>query len=111
MEQATLSFCMTSTEISIEHNNRTIPVPHSDISRQCDNYYWSGNKSLQTIFSELFSADVEEYNARQKRNDRKIDDYLGQLTEALEKENTRHEKFYKGMLRILRKGTTAENSG
>ena len=86
MEQATLSFCMTSTEIGIEHNNRTIPVPHSDISRQCDNYYWSGNKSLQTIFTELFSSDVEEYNARQKRKDRKIDDYLGQLTEALEKE-------------------------
>lgn len=39
MNQATLSFNMSATEISIEHNNRTIPVPHSDVARQRDNYY------------------------------------------------------------------------
>ena len=59
MTQATLSFNMSGTEISIEHNNRTIPVPHCDVLRECDNFYWSGNKSLQKIYTELFSSDVE----------------------------------------------------
>lgn len=46
MTQATLSFNMTGRKICIEHNNRKIPVPHSDVQRESDNYYWSGNKSL-----------------------------------------------------------------
>ena len=94
MTQATLSFHMTATEISIAHNNRTINVSHSDKARQKDNYYWPGNKSLQQAYEDLFSADVEEYNSRQKRKDRKINNYLSKITEAFEKE--------KGKLRKLR---------
>ena len=86
MTQATLSFNMSGTEISIEHNNRTIPVPHSDIFRQCDNYYWSGNKSLHQVYMELFADDVKRYNEKQKRNDRKIEDYLKKITNSFERE-------------------------
>ena len=68
MTQATLSFNMTGREICIEHNNRKIPVPHSDVLRESDNYYWSGNKSLEQTYSELFANDVAEFNSKQKRN-------------------------------------------
>lgn len=93
MTQATLSFHMTATEISIAHNNRTINVPHSDKDRQKDNYYWPGNKSLQQAYEDLFSADVEEYNSRQKRKDRKINNYLSKITEAFEREKEKLRKL------------------
>ena len=93
MTQATLSFNMSSSEISIAHNNRTIPVPHSDIERQGDNYYWSGNKSLEQAYTELFSADVQEYNAGQKRKDRKIENYLEKITDSFEREKEKLRKL------------------
>ena len=93
MTQATLSFNMSGTEISIEHNNRTIPVPHCDVLRECDNFYWSGNKSLQKIYTELFSSDVEEYNARQKRKDRRIENYLEKITDSFEREKAKIRKL------------------
>lgn len=86
MTEATLSFNMTATAVSIEHNNRTITVPHSDKTRQGDNYYWSGNKSLVEVYEDLFSDDVDEYNSRQKRKDRRIENYLAEISDAFEEE-------------------------
>ena len=93
MTQATLSFNMTGREICIEHNNRKIPVPHSDVLRESDNYYWSGNKSLEQTYSELFANDVAEYNSKQKRNDRKIGSYLEKITDNFEKEKEKISKL------------------
>lgn len=93
MTQATLSFNMSGTEISIEHNNRTIPVPHSDIDRQGDNFYWSGNKSLQRTYADLFADDIAEYNAKQKRKDRRIENYLEKITDSFEREKVKLRKL------------------
>ena len=93
MTQATLSFNMTGREICIEHNNRKIPVPHSDVQRESDNYYWSGNKSLEQTYSELFANDVAEYNSKQKRNDRKIGSYLQKIFDNFEREKEKIRKL------------------
>ena len=96
MTQATLSFNMTNREICLEHNNREIPVPHSDSSLMADNYFWSENKSLQEIYTKMFSADVEEYNAKQKRNDRKIrGTYLEKVIDGFEREKVKIDKLKK----------------
>ena len=93
MTQATLSFNMTNREICLEHNNRTIPVPHSDSSLMADNYFWSENKSLQEIYAKMFS--VEEYNARQKRKDRRIENYLEKVIDGFEREKVKIDKLKK----------------
>ena len=95
MTQATLSFNMTNREICLEHNNREIPVPHSDSSLMADNYFWSENKSLQEIYTKMFSADVEEYNARQKRKDRRIENYLEKVIDGFEREKVKIDKLKK----------------
>ena len=95
MTQATLSFNMTNREICLEHNNREIPVPHSDSSLMADNYFWSENKSLQEIYTKMFSADVEEYNARQKRKDRRIENYLEKVIDGFEREKAKIDKLKK----------------
>jgi len=95
MTQATLSFNMTNREICIEHNNREIPVPHSDSSLMADNFFWSENKSLQEIYTKMFSADVEEYNARQKRKDRRIENYLEKVIDGFEREKAKIDKLKK----------------
>ena len=95
MTQATLSFNMTNREICLEHNNREIPVPHSDSSLMADNYFWSENKSLQEIYTKMFSADVEEYNARQKRKDRRIENYLEKVIDGSEREKAKIDKLRK----------------
>ena len=95
MTQATLSFNMTNREICIEHNNREIPVPHSDSSLMADNFFWSENKSLQEIYAKMFSADVEEYNARQKRKDRRIENYLEKVIDGFEREKVKIDKLKK----------------
>lgn len=91
--EATLSFNMSGTEISIEHNNRTITVPHSDPSRKSENYYWSDNKSLEQTYADLFADDVAAYNAKQKRADRRIGSYLERITEGYEKEKIKLRKL------------------
>ena len=95
MTQATLSFNMTNREICIEHNNRTIPVPHSDSSLMADNFFWSENKSLQEIYTKMFSADVDEFNSRQKRKDRRIENYLEKVIDGFEREKAKIDKLKK----------------
>lgn len=93
MTQATLSFNMTSTEISLAHNNREITVPHSSPLFEHDNYYWVGNKSLQQTYTDLFNSDVEQFNSKQKRNDRKIGNYLEKVTNCFEREKDKIRKL------------------
>lgn len=95
MTQATLSFNMTNREICLEHNNREIPVPHSDSSRMADNYFWSENKSLSEIYTKMFSADVCEFNSRQKRKDRRIENYLEKVIDGFEREKVKIDKLKK----------------
>ncbi len=56
---------------SITHNNRTFIANNVDRNRIADNITFIA-KPIGEVYNELFGDAVERYNARQKRNDRKI---------------------------------------
>lgn len=56
---------------SITHNNRTFIANNIDKNRIADNIIFI-SKPVGEVYEELFGGAVERYNARQKRNDRKI---------------------------------------
>ncbi|MDE7138145.1 MAG: plasmid recombination protein [Ruminococcus sp.] len=56
---------------SITHNNRTFIANNVDKNRIADNITFV-SKPIGEVYEELFGGAVERYNARQKRNDRKI---------------------------------------
>lgn len=65
---------------NLRHNKRTQDYPTSNI----DESLTPLNRTLVDIpldqmYHELFDDAVEEYNAKQKRNDRKIDDYYHKI--------------------------------
>lgn len=60
---------------SINHNDRKFITKNVDKSRTQNNITLE-NKSLEEMYHEVFDGIVERYNSRQKRSDRKIDDYL-----------------------------------
>ena len=61
-------------EGSLSHNNRDFIAENIDRSRTANNIIYK-NINLKTVYIELFGAALERYNAKQKRNDRKIMDY------------------------------------
>ncbi|PGD91885.1 plasmid recombination enzyme [Bacillus pseudomycoides] len=64
----------------MKHNNRTISEKekernsHIDYSRSDENKYLV-QKDLKELYQEEFGEALEKYNAKQKRSDRKIEDY------------------------------------
>jgi len=56
---------------SITHNNRTFIANNVDINCIANNITFI-SKPIGEVYEELFGGAVERYNARQKRNDRKI---------------------------------------
>jgi len=76
------SFRTSGKSTSISHNNRDV-----DYYKKTDKYHqhiqWERTsenitlekKSIKEVYKELFDEDVEKYNSKQKRKDRKIDDY------------------------------------
>ena len=82
--KSTLSFRMS--ELHNEgHNLRTIYVPYVDTSKSKDNIYYV-NHTKEQAYEFLFADAVKEYNEKQKRKDRKIEDYLKKIISAEEKQ-------------------------
>lgn len=82
--KSTLSFRMS--ELHNEgHNLRTIYVPYVDTSKSKDNIYYV-NHTKEEAYEFLFAEAVKEYNEKQKRKDRRIEDYLQKLLTAEEKQ-------------------------
>jgi len=75
-----ISLKKATNKTNIKHNNRTMSEkekernPHIDESRSDENKYLV-QKDLKELYQEEFGGALEDYNAKQKRNDRKIDDY------------------------------------
>ena len=76
MGTKTISMCQGKGSLS--HNNRTFSAKNIDKSRTHDNITFT-KQSLKQAYNELFGEAVERYNAKQKRNDRKVDDYFKHL--------------------------------
>ena len=76
MCQKTISMCQGKGSLS--HNNRAFAAKNIDSSRTADNITFV-HQNLRDAYDILFSDAVERYNARQKRNDRRIPDYFQHL--------------------------------
>lgn len=76
-----VSLKKATNKTNIKHNNRTMRDKekernsHIDSERSHENKYLI-QKDLKELYQEEFSEALENYNAKQKRNDRKIDDYF-----------------------------------
>ncbi|PHE66703.1 plasmid recombination protein [Bacillus pseudomycoides] len=75
-----VSLKKATNKTNIKHNNRTISEKekernsHIDYSRSDENKYLV-QKDLKELYQEEFGEALEKYNAKQKRSDRKIEDY------------------------------------
>jgi len=63
---------------SLNHNNRNHVYGNVDPSKTENNIYYA-KESLEEAYHKCFGQALENYNAKQKRADRKIDDYYTHL--------------------------------
>ncbi|MCM1167472.1 MAG: plasmid recombination protein, partial [Ruminococcus sp.] len=85
---------------SISHNNRKFVAKNIDEKRVKDNVVLC-NVALKETYDDLFGAALTEYNAKQKRKDRRIENYLDHI------ENGKQEKpFYELIFQIGNKDDT-----
>lgn len=86
MLTATVSVHKATKTTSISHNNRALSPEtlkdkyhdHIDPSRTQNNVTFV-REDIHTAYEELFGEAVEQYNAKQKRSDRKIGDYYAKV--------------------------------
>lgn len=76
------SISMCQGKGSLSHNNRDFSAKNIDSSRTTDNIVFI-RQDLGETYHQLFGEAVDRYNARQKRNDRKIADYFQHLFNVL----------------------------
>lgn len=82
MQKMGLSVTHSDNKINVKHNNRTFEekewghTTNSHINRDLSKYNTTFVKQdIKEAYQEAFGEPLEEYNAKQKRQDRKIDDY------------------------------------
>ncbi|MGZ9785804.1 plasmid recombination protein [Bacillus pseudomycoides] len=78
-----------SHQSSLSHNNRENihGNPGIDPARSEENIYFV-QKDIRSVYKDVFQEAVDKYNEKQKRNDRKIDDYY----EKIRKDDKTHEQ-------------------
>ncbi len=80
---------------SINHNNREFTASNVDPSRSSMNITYV-KKSLEQAYEDIFGEAVSEYNSKQKRSDRKIDNYLSKVRTSRNNEKV----FYETVVQI-----------
>jgi len=73
---------------NVEHNNRDFIAANVDTNRIADNITYT-RIDVREAYRDLFGEALETYNAKQTRNDRKIDDYYEHIANG-----RREEAFY-----------------
>ncbi|MGG0257784.1 plasmid recombination protein [Bacillus mycoides] len=78
-----------SHQSSLSHNNRENihGNPGIDRARLDENIYFI-QKDIRSVYKDVFQKVVDKYNEKQKRNDRKIDDYY----DKIHKDDKTHEQ-------------------
>lgn len=99
MQKMSLSVTHSDNKINVKHNNRSFEeqewghTTNSHIDRNLTQYNTTFIKQdIREAYQEAFREPLEEYNAKQKRQDRKIDDYY----EYVKGLNDGHKKKGKG---------------
>lgn len=104
----TISMCQGKGSLS--HNNRTFSAKNIDQSRTADNIVFV-RQNLAEAYQQLFGDAVEQYNAAQKRNDRKIPDYFQHLfnrepSASVITGSNKQKSFYEDLVQIGTKDDT-----
>lgn len=86
---------------SLRHNNREFIANNIDEARVPWNIVYI-QKPLQEAYEEIFGNAVSEYNAKQKRSDRKIDDYLTKIKNS----GNNEKQFYETVVQIGKRDDT-----
>ena len=73
---------------NLAHNHREFIASNVDAARISDNVVYV-NQDVREAYEGLFGDSLREYNDRQKRADRKIEDYFSHIAEG-----RREEAFY-----------------
>ncbi|CDN33564.1 unnamed protein product [Bacillus thuringiensis DB27] len=78
-----------SHQSSLSHNNRenVHGNPGIDLTRLHENIYFV-QKNIRSVYKDVFQEAVDKYNEKQKRNDRKIQDYY----DKIKKDTKTHEQ-------------------
>lgn len=76
---------------SLAHNNMRFVAENVDKDRIKNNVIFC-QKNIKDVYHKLFDRALQEYNGRQKRNDRKIDDYYEKIRQS------RQEKLFYEMI-------------
>lgn len=88
------SFSISKGKGSIKHNTREFSASNVDKSRTQDNVILK-NDDIKQAYQRLFDVALKKYNAKQKRNDRKIKNYYDHIV------HSRQEKpFYELIVQI-----------
>lgn len=104
MSGASISF--VTGKGAIGHNNREFIHDNVDESRVKDNINYKEEK-LHIAYEKCFGEEVESYNERQTRNDRKINNYMKQI-----KDSGNNEKlFYENVIQVGDKYSHGFGSG
>lgn len=85
MSKTTLSFRIGDGVI--EHNNRSF-IPKNVNRKLIDDNIVYVQKSIQETYQEIFGSALNEYNEKQKRSDRKIENYFEHI------KNSKQEKLF-----------------
>ena len=77
---------------SVQHNTRAFSAKNVDRERSKDNVEFC-NKNIKEVYHELFDEALERYNAKQKRSDRKIENYYEKIRQC-KQEKLFHEVIF-----------------
>lgn len=84
------SVSVTLGKGSLNHNNRVFSTENVDPALTKNNVILV-RQSLKDAYAEIFGKALEDYNQKQKRNDRKISDYLEHIRHSKNGEKEFHE--------------------
>ena len=89
---------------SVSHNTRTFSAKNVDKERSKYNMEFC-HLNIKKVYHELFDDALERYNAKQKRSDRKIDDYYEKI-----RQSKQEKLFHEVILQIGNKDDTNAKS-
>lgn len=95
---------------SLSHNNRGFSAKNIDSSRTADNIVFV-RQDLGEVYDQLFGEAIERYNARQKRNNRRIPNYFEHLfnrqpSKSIITGANKQKSFYEDLVQIGTKDDT-----
>lgn len=87
MNSLSASLVKSTTKTNIKHNNRELTKnemrtnKHIDESKS-DNNIFLKQRDIKEVYQEQFSEALQKYNDKQRRKDRKIDDYFEHISNS-----------------------------